>query len=504
MNLHPEIEKALKEKRNILLTGGAGVGKTFQTNLIIKYLTENNVSLAKTASTGFASTHINGVTIHSFSGLNTFSHGDDLISMKRNLTPYKIEYIKSKKVVIIDEISMLSSYQLDLIDKTFQHVCENDKPFGGKQVILVGDFFQLPPVVTDERHIFNSYYWAFYADSFRKGNFKCINLTEVMRQKNEDFIKILNETRIGKLEFESLNKLLSLEKPMLENATQIYGSNREVDKANNEYLETIDDDIIELNGAISIDNSEQLDEKTIKNRYKNILSSVPVKKTIQVKKNTRVMIRANSPDDGYFNGTVGYFLYECAMIDANKSLRGKYNDLVDDMIDNCFKENVHYKLIYNEQTGMPTGIIEFNKEYFNKIADYMEKYYSHKYNPFARTNYVKIKLLSGDYVYVKPKSWEFSFDQQEAPDGKLITDTTFTQYPISIARAITAYKSQGCTLDNVHVDFKTIKQYGGAYVALSRAKSIDGLTVAKFNTKAIRANQDVVAFYKRISNGQNY
>lgn len=503
MELHPEIETALKHKRNILLTGGAGVGKTYQTNLIIKYLNNKGISHAKTASTGFASTHINGTTIHSFSGLNIFSHEDDLINLKRNLKPSQLDNIRNKRIVIIDEISMLSAYQLDLINKAFQYACGNDILFGGKQMILVGDFFQLPPVITDERHKLDKYYWAFYADCFRQGNFKCINLTKVMRQKNEDFIKILNEARMGKLESSSIYKLLDLDKPMIENSTQIYGTNREVDKANNEYLETINNDIVELNGGFSF-TSNNLPEKEIKNRCRQMLSSVPVNKIIQLKKDTRVMIRVNNAQDGYFNGSIGYFLYECNMIDTNLSITGKYDELVQDMIENCFQENIHYKLIYSEKTGMPTGIIEFNKEYFDKICSYMEKFYTSKYNPFSKTRYLKIKLLSGEYVYVKAKTWDFSFDQEEGTDGQIKNDASFTQYPISIARAITSHKSQGCTLENVYLDFTTIKQYGQGYVCLSRAKSMEGLAITKFNTRAIRANPDVIAFYNRINNGQNF
>src|SRR3989338_6246668 len=144
--LQSEAFHLLKMGKNIFLTDAAGSGKTYLLNKYISYLKENNVSVAVTASTGIAATHLQGTTIHSWSG----------IGVKDKVTPHDLEKLLTKdrikrnykktKVLIIDEISMLHKHQLDMVDTIARYILNCDNAFGGMQVVLCGDFFQLPPI----------------------------------------------------------------------------------------------------------------------------------------------------------------------------------------------------------------------------------------------------------------------------------------------------------------------------------------------------------------------
>lgn len=139
----------LKMGHNVFLTGPAGSGKTYLLNKYIEYLKEKEVSVGITASTGIAATHLNGMTIHSWSG----------IGIKDKLEKQDINDLKNRiylqirfslvKVLIIDEISMLHGYRLDMVDQVCRAFKTGSEPFGGLQVVMCGDFFQLPPVARD-------------------------------------------------------------------------------------------------------------------------------------------------------------------------------------------------------------------------------------------------------------------------------------------------------------------------------------------------------------------
>ena len=141
----------LKLGHTTFLTGAAGAGKSYVLREYISYLRKHGVSYAVTASTGIASTHINGSTIHSWSG----------IGIKDTLTKYELDALEEKQnlykrwnntsVLIIDEVSMLHANFIDMLDKVAKHMRRNDTSFGGMQVVFTGDFFQLPPVVVMER-----------------------------------------------------------------------------------------------------------------------------------------------------------------------------------------------------------------------------------------------------------------------------------------------------------------------------------------------------------------
>jgi ATP-dependent DNA helicase PIF1 len=185
----------LKMGKNIFLTGEAGSGKTFLLNKYIHYLKENNVVVAVTASTGIAATHLHGMTIHSWSG----------IGVRNSLTEKDIEKIaasdrikrnfKKTHVLIIDEISMLHKQQLDMVNTIARFISGRDAAFGGMQVVLCGDFFQLPPVSSNSPE--EEKQFAFEADVWREADFHVCYLQEQHRQSNDPLLAILKDIRGG-------------------------------------------------------------------------------------------------------------------------------------------------------------------------------------------------------------------------------------------------------------------------------------------------------------------
>ena len=199
-----EALEILKMGYNCYVTGAAGSGKTHLLNEYIKFLKNKGVEVGVTASTGIAATHMGGMTIHSWSGLGIADH----------LTEYDLENLETKKylqdrlqntsVLIIDEVSMIHHFRLDLIERIARHLKKNQLPFGGMQIILCGDFFQLPPVsrVGERESLF-----PYRSETWKKLNLKICYLEEQYRHKDDKFIKILNGIRNGHVSDESLKHL---------------------------------------------------------------------------------------------------------------------------------------------------------------------------------------------------------------------------------------------------------------------------------------------------------
>jgi len=149
--IQKEALKILKTNSNVFLTGSAGTGKTFLLNKFIEYLKKEKKQVGITASTGIAATHINGRTIHSWSGIGLNKDMDDKSIKDLIKRKYLRDRIRKTEVLIIDEISMLDADRLDLVNKVYKKIRYSSLPFGGVQVIMCGDFFQLPPIGRGEK-----------------------------------------------------------------------------------------------------------------------------------------------------------------------------------------------------------------------------------------------------------------------------------------------------------------------------------------------------------------
>ena len=224
-----EALQLVKNNRNIFLTGSAGTGKSYTIKEIVRYLEFNNINYGLTALTGCAAVLINGQTIHSFLGLGI---SRDLNWIIKNLEKFKKQLIiiKNLQTLIIDEISMMDNQLFELINNLLKYIKKNDMAFGGIQVILVGDFHQLPPVEND---------YCFTSPIWKELDLSSIILTEIIRQKDDDDLKnVLEEIRNEKISETSLNILKNLvitDKYYKDDEikpTRLYPINVNVDKIN--------------------------------------------------------------------------------------------------------------------------------------------------------------------------------------------------------------------------------------------------------------------------------
>lgn len=230
----------LKMGKNIFLTGAAGSGKTYLLNQYINYLKDHNVGVAVTASTGIAATHLRGTTIHSWSGIgikDTITNNDleKLLTTKRIKSNYK-----KAKVLIIDEISMLHKHHLDMIDTIARYILDSDKIFGGLQLVLCGDFFQLPPVSSNS--LVEEKQFAFEASSWEGGAFHICYLHEQHRQGNDPLLDVLNDIRqgiAGEHTKVPLRTRYKKEPQGATKATRLYSRNINVDAINDRELASI-------------------------------------------------------------------------------------------------------------------------------------------------------------------------------------------------------------------------------------------------------------------------
>lgn len=292
MNQEKAIELALKG-HNIFLTGQAGTGKTYTLNKIIDKLEEKGKKVARTASTGVASTYLDGITIHSWSG----------VGIKKSLTlddKYKIKNNKFSRnkiyfsdVLVIDEISMLHDYFFDLVEEMCSFVKSPGDVFGKLQVIVCGDFFQLPPVnpgTKEKKYCFHSKAWEAL-------NFKVCYLDKIYRQKEKDgIIEILNAIRSDNIQKDHIDVLnsLSLNLKYKEKAINLYCKNVNVDIENRLMLDSLD-------GDFSIFRSESGgNEYKIKTLQKNI----PVEDSLLLKKGAKAMLVINNFKKDFVNGTI--------------------------------------------------------------------------------------------------------------------------------------------------------------------------------------------------------
>ena len=147
----------LKTGSNVFLTGSPGTGKTFLLNKYINFLKQNQVEYAVVAPTGIAATHVGGSTINSFFGLGIANRFDEISIDEAASKKYVYERVKNIKILVLDEVSMLSPELFGAVDGVLKNIKQNSKVFGGIQVVLCGDFFQLPPV----RSISLSYFFIY-------------------------------------------------------------------------------------------------------------------------------------------------------------------------------------------------------------------------------------------------------------------------------------------------------------------------------------------------------
>lgn len=279
---------------NVFLTGEPGAGKTYTLNEFIRLAKEKGKRIAMTASTGIAASHIDGMTIHSWSGLGIKDYIQDWEIDKMAFQPKMVEKYNQCDILVIDEISMLHGSRLDMVNRVAKWLRNNAKPFGGLQVIFVGDLFQLPPVtkgstVTDFVH--TSEAWAEVAP-------EVCYLTEQHRQGADDaLLNILREMRNGNISPANIEALNTRKQPAPDDdsVTRLYTHNMDVDALNRGMLAKIDAPIHRFHMT---DTGDKYKVDTMK---RNLL----VPELLELKMDAEVMFCANDFEAGFVNGTRG-------------------------------------------------------------------------------------------------------------------------------------------------------------------------------------------------------
>lgn len=286
----------LKLGKNVFLTGAAGSGKTYLLNQYIEHLKSHHVNFSVTASTGIAATHLDGMTIHAWSGIGlreSWSEKDleKLLSNSRIKRNYK-----KTKVLIVDEISMLHAFQLDMVDQAARFILGNDKPFGGIQIVLCGDFFQLPPVSTSRSG--EKAKFSFQADIWQTAAIHVCYLSEQHRQSDNTLLTILNDIRTGTAGEHTKVPLRTRYKKEPENgakATKLYARNINVDSINDNMLES-------LSGA---ETSYQMETQGFSALVDALKKSCLAQTELKLKIGAEVMFVKNDIKGSYVNGTRG-------------------------------------------------------------------------------------------------------------------------------------------------------------------------------------------------------
>ena len=397
-----EVFDILSSGANVLLTGQAGTGKTYLLNRFIEYLKDKKVKVGLTASTGIAATHLNGQTIHSFAGFGIKERLStrDLFALVHNTK--LVDRLTKAEILIIDEISMLHDYQLDMVDQIAQAVRENPAPFGGIQVILCGDFYQLPPVSkqnNQSRFVTSSHVWS-------KMDIRICYLTEQYRQGDELLLSLLNEIRCNEISdrsYEALSRRLNFRFPAEVESTKLYTHN---DMADNYNIFRLDK--IEAEGKMFLTKSGG-DKKIVKTLIRDCLAP----EELILKKGAAVMFVRNNIAKGYVNGTTG-------------------------------------KVIDFDDEGLP--IVEIFK--------------------------TKKKITA------EPEKWNVE-------DGEKVI-AWIAQVPLRLAWAITVHKSQGMTLDYLEADLSRAFTHSLGYVALSRARSLDTISLKGFNQLSLQVSEEAI------------
>ena len=274
---------------NVMLTGPAGAGKSYLLNRFIDKARKKRKKVVVTATTGLAAAHLNGQTIHSWSGIGLGKklHEDYIYMMSET----KKKAIRKTDILIIDEVSMMHDYNLDMVDQAMRIIRESDKPMGGIQTILCGDFFQLPPVSSsgNGRFITESATW-------KRLDLSICYLEEQYRAEDLRLQAILNALRAGNLKQVHLDQLLSRTRQRAsDGVTRLHTTNADVDELNQRELAATPGD-------------SHFYMRTSRGRWEAIVSlqrNVLAPELLELKLGVIVMAVKNDPAGRYHNGSIG-------------------------------------------------------------------------------------------------------------------------------------------------------------------------------------------------------
>ncbi len=289
---------------NVFVTGKAGTGKSFLLDSFRTTTSKGNIVLAPT---GIAALNVNGATLHSTFGysnlvnLNVDDISEDTIKLKSE----KKMVLRRVSTIIIDEISMVRADTFDKIDRILRVINDPSKPFGGKQMLLFGDLFQLPPVTKEKEreYLYDRYggIFFFHSDAYKAGNFKFVELTKNHRQKSDrEFFEVLNRIREGRTtdkDIDLLNTRYTPDESQYDRFVSLFPTKAEAEKVNTDHLNQLETKQYAYLSRIMLDKRA--------NKNKSFESIFPIMNELKLKKGASVMMVANDPEHRWVNGSLG-------------------------------------------------------------------------------------------------------------------------------------------------------------------------------------------------------
>lgn len=407
----------INKGENILMTAPAGYGKSFVIEKVASKYTSFKIGI--TSTTGTSAILIGGSTLHSFLGigLGTADVSQIYLNIKKN--SYIHKRWKELDILIIDEASMLSPVLFDKIEQLARVIRKNENPFGGIQLILSADFFQLPVVGDSNSFCFDAKSWD---SCIPKSNI--IVFDQNFRQDNIFFQKILMEIRYGNVSDESIEILRTRENVKLVNEngilpTKIFSLNRDVDN----------------------ENEKELNNLVVKN-----------------------------PDLEFYEYEITYDVLKKSMKNFNMEERIRKTCNVPFTLQLC--KGAQVMLMFNLDldlklcNGSRGVVVGFDGDI-----------------PI-------VKFLNGVTMAIIHKTWTIEENCEPI--------FMFTQIPLKVAFAVSSHKVQGITIDYAEVDLANIFEFGQAYVALSRCRTLEGLSILHLNKECFKAHPRVIDFYNSL------
>jgi ATP-dependent exoDNAse (exonuclease V) alpha subunit len=284
---HTDVLEALEE-HNLFLTGGAGVGKSYITNEVITHYRKEGKQVIALGSTGVSAVNIGGFTVHSFFAFGIASNFDALSQHdkynKKRLSELK-KILKATDLIIVDEISMVSSDLLDMITFRLRNYGYNGR------VMFVGDFYQLPPVQKAQYgDVFGERLYAFESSAWEYFNFQVIELTEMKRTEDKTFTHILSKVRVGVCDGEVETYIQGLSTNTIEestNPTYLFGRNVEVERTNREKLNQLESEEVILFANV------ELSTKVHEKRLASWKAMLPVNEQLTLKEGAPILFTIN-------------------------------------------------------------------------------------------------------------------------------------------------------------------------------------------------------------------
>ena len=468
--LTPSQEKAmdfLSKGENVFLTGEAGTGKSFLLKQFINDMTSKNKNIVVCAPTGVAAVNVGGVTMHRLFGMGTDMYTPtERVNIKKE--------IANADCIVVDEVSMCRA---DTFNYAMRAVRKAEKEHKKKiQVVVVGDFYQLPPVLrAEDKKTFQRMWtneiedkyknkndverFAFTTKMWKNMDFRFACLKEVVRQSDHEFVDVLEKARIGNQESVRWINEHACKRPIVD-GIYLAGRKDEVAKRNAECL-------AKVQGAPHIFKAEV--SGTAKSK------DFIAEETLTLKKGCRVMALTNDPKGKYVNGDMGYVLG----------------------IEDGFFNTPSIRVAFDKGTVCNIEPYEWEMKSYAVEQDVEPHIYRTRVKD-ENGKWQDISPVFVDRPYNSPKDLNPDEDVMYDNVNRLVKKTvgTFRQLPLKLAYAITIHKSQGQTFDKVNLNPSCFDD-GMLYVALSRVRSIEGLHLTEpLYNNFLRTNPLVTTFYK--------